>query len=59
MKSSTKDKIRGNVDQAKGSVQEKAGRASRDPEMQDRGTANKVGGKIQKKVGDVKKVFGK
>src|SRR5215211_7933051 len=40
MKSSTKDKIRGNVDQAKGSVQEKAGRASRDPEMQDRGTAN-------------------
>src|SRR5215203_7377021 len=29
MKSSTKDKIRGNVDQAKGSVQEKAGRASR------------------------------
>lgn len=59
MKSSTKDKIKGNVDQAKGAVQEKTGRATGNPEMEDRGTANKVGGKVQEKVGDVKKVFGK
>ncbi|MBA2623221.1 MAG: CsbD family protein [Chthoniobacterales bacterium] len=59
MDSSTKDKIKGNVDQAKGAVQEKTGQATGDREMEDRGTANKVGGKIQEKVGDVKKVFGK
>ena len=59
MDSSNKDKIKGNVDQAKGAVQEKVGRATNNPEMEDRGTANKVGGKIQEKVGDVKKVFGK
>lgn len=59
MKSSTKDKIQGNIDQAKGSVQEKAGRATNDPEMEDRGAANRVGGKIQEKVGDIKKVFEK
>jgi uncharacterized protein YjbJ (UPF0337 family) len=59
MKSSTKDKIKGKVEQAKGAVKEKAGRATRDPDMQDRGTAQKVGGKIRDKVGDVKKVFGK
>jgi uncharacterized protein YjbJ (UPF0337 family) len=27
--------------------------------LQDRGTAEKVGGTIQKKIGDVKAVFGK
>jgi uncharacterized protein YjbJ (UPF0337 family) len=59
MKSSTKDKIKGNVKQAKGAIKEKAGRASGNPDMQDRGRVEKVGGKIQKKVGDVKKVFGK
>jgi len=59
MKSSTKDKIKGNVKRAKGAIKEKAGRASGNPGLQDRGTAEKVSGKIQKKVGDVKKVFGK
>lgn len=59
MKSSTKDKIKGSVKQAKGAIKEKTGKASGDPNMQDRGTAEKVSGKIQKKVGEVKKVFGK
>jgi uncharacterized protein YjbJ (UPF0337 family) len=59
MKSSTKDKIKGSVHQAKGAIKETAGRASGNPDLQDRGTAEKVGGTIQKKVGDVKKVFGK
>jgi uncharacterized protein YjbJ (UPF0337 family) len=59
MKSSTKDKIKGNVQQAKGSLKEKVGRATGDPEMEDRGTAEKVGGKIRDKVGDIKKVFEK
>ena len=59
MKSSTKDKIKGRVEQAKGAVKEKAGRATRDPDMQDRGTAEKITGTVRNKVGDVKKVFGK
>jgi uncharacterized protein YjbJ (UPF0337 family) len=59
MKSSTKDKVKGMVHEAKGRLKEKAGSATRDADLQDRGTAEKVGGKIQKKVGDIKKVFEK
>lgn len=59
MKSSTKDKIKGTMREAKGKVKEEAGRATGNRDMQDRGTAEKTGGKIQRKVGDVKKVFGK
>lgn len=59
MKSSTKDKIKGSVKQASGAIKEKAGQASGNPNLQDRGMAEKVSGKIQEKVGDVKKVFGK
>jgi uncharacterized protein YjbJ (UPF0337 family) len=58
MKSSTKDKIKGTLEEAKGGAKEKAGKATGDPDMQDRGTIEKTGGKIQRKVGDVKKVFG-
>ena len=59
MKSSTKDKMRGSVNQVKGAIKEKAGKASGDADLRDRGTAEKVGGAIQKKVGHVKQVFGK
>jgi uncharacterized protein YjbJ (UPF0337 family) len=58
MKSSTKDRMMGRVQEAKGKVKEEAGRASRDPNLQDHGTAEKLGGKVQRKVGEVKKVFG-
>jgi uncharacterized protein YjbJ (UPF0337 family) len=59
MKSSTKDKIEGTVKEATGKLKEKVGEATGDPGMRDRGTAEKVGGKVQRKVGDVKKAFGK
>ncbi len=58
MDSSTKDKIEGKIDQAKGAVKEKTGEVTGNPDLQDRGTAEKAGGKIQEKVGDIKKVFG-
>jgi uncharacterized protein YjbJ (UPF0337 family) len=58
MRSSTKDRVKGRVQEAKGKLKEKAGRAARDPNLQDRGTAERVGGKVQRKVGEVKKVFG-
>lgn len=59
MKSSTKDKIKGRVEQVKGVAKEKTGRASGNAKMQDSGTADKVAGTVRNKVGDVKKVFGK
>ena len=59
MNSSTKDKIKGRIHEAKGKVKEEAGKAIGNPDLRDRGTAEKVAGKVQNKVGDVKKVFGK
>lgn len=59
MKSSTKDKIKGTIKEAKGKMKEKAGRASGNPEMEDQGAVEKAGGTIQRKIGDIKKVFGK
>jgi len=40
-------------------VKEKTGEVIGNPDLQDRGTAEKVGGKVERKVGDIKKVFGK
>ena len=59
MKSSTTDKVKGRIHEAKGKVKEQAGKAIGNPDLRDRGTAEKVAGKVQNKVGDVKKVFGK
>ena len=57
MKSSTKDKIKGTLREAKGKVKEETGKAVGNPDLEDRGTGEKVAGKVQKKVGDVEKVF--
>jgi uncharacterized protein YjbJ (UPF0337 family) len=43
----------------KGAVKEKVGRVTNDPDLESEGTGEKLGGKIQKKVGDVEKVFEK
>ena len=59
MKSSTKYKIKGRTAQAKGALKEKAGQATNNPNLRDRGTTEKVSGAIRNKIGDVKKVFGK
>lgn len=59
MRSSTTDKVQGAAREAKGKVKETAGKAVGNPNLRDRGTAEKMGGKAQRKVGDVKKVFGK
>jgi uncharacterized protein YjbJ (UPF0337 family) len=59
VKSSTKDKIKGRINEAKGKVKEKTGEAAGDSDLRHRGTAEKAGGKIQRRIGDVKKVFEK
>lgn len=57
MKTSTRDKVEGAVKTATGTVKEKAGQAMNDPDLRDRGTIEKTEGKVQRKVGDIKKVF--
>jgi uncharacterized protein YjbJ (UPF0337 family) len=59
MKDSTKDKLEGKVHEVKGAVKEKLGRARKNPDLEDEGQAEKIGGKVQKKVGDIEKVFEK
>jgi uncharacterized protein YjbJ (UPF0337 family) len=58
VKPSTKDQLEGNLHELKGIVKEKAGQAVNDPNLEEEGQAEKIGGKIQKKVGKVEKVLG-
>jgi uncharacterized protein YjbJ (UPF0337 family) len=57
MKDSTKDKVEGAAHELKGAVKETVGRVVGNPDLEDEGTGEKVGGKIQKKIGDIEKVF--
>jgi uncharacterized protein YjbJ (UPF0337 family) len=59
MSEGTKDEVKGKFHEAKGTVKERVGRATNDPDLEDEGTAEKVAGKIQKKVGQVEKVIEK
>lgn len=49
-----KDQIAGAAKDAKGSMKRAAGKATGDERMQAEGTADKVSGKIQKGVGNLK-----
>jgi uncharacterized protein YjbJ (UPF0337 family) len=49
-----KDQVQGRVEEAKGSIKQTTGRVIGNPDLEDRGTVEKVGGKIQKTFGDVK-----
>jgi uncharacterized protein YjbJ (UPF0337 family) len=59
MDSSTKDKTKGRLHEAKGKMKEEAGKAIGNRDLEERGAAEKTGGKVERKVGDVKKVFEK
>jgi uncharacterized protein YjbJ (UPF0337 family) len=59
MQDSMKDKMEGKFHEVKGKVKEQVGRATNDPNTEAEGQDEKVGGKIQKKIGDIKKVFEK
>ena len=59
MKSSTQDKAEGTGNQIKGKIKEEAGKAVGNPNLRDEGRADQAAGAVQKKSGDVKKVFGK
>jgi uncharacterized protein YjbJ (UPF0337 family) len=49
-----KDQVKGRVEEAKGKIKEVAGRTVGNPDLEDRGTIQKVGGTVQKNYGDLK-----
>jgi uncharacterized protein YjbJ (UPF0337 family) len=59
MKSSTKDQVKGKLHEIKGKVKEAAGQVTNNPDLTNEGQAEKLAGKVQKKVGQMEKVFEK
>ena len=59
MKSSTQDQAEGKFHEVKGKVKEVVEKLSDDPALEAEGTGEKIAGKVQNKIGQVKKVFGK
>ena len=59
MKSSIRDKAEGTFHEVKGKVKEMAGNITDNPKLGTKGKAEKIAGKVQEKVGQVKKVLGK
>jgi uncharacterized protein YjbJ (UPF0337 family) len=59
MSQSAKDKIQGAFHEVKGKVKEKAGQVTNNPNLESEGQVENLGGKLQKKVGQVEEVIEK
>lgn len=59
MKPSTENEVVGAVHEVKGKIKETVGRVTNDPNLEGEGIGEKIGGKIQKKIGQVQKVVEK
>jgi uncharacterized protein YjbJ (UPF0337 family) len=59
VKSSIRDKAEGAFHEVKGKVKEVAGKLSDNPKLEAEGTVEKMAGKTQERIGEVKKVLGK
>ncbi len=59
MKSSAQDKTEGTAKKAAGTIKKAMGQATDNPKLKAKGRAQEGEGKVQNKVGDVKKVFNK
>jgi uncharacterized protein YjbJ (UPF0337 family) len=59
MKPSTENEIAGKVHEIKGTIKEKVGELTNDPDLEGEGIGEKIAGKVQKKVGQVEKALGK
>jgi len=57
VKASTKDRIEGGAKILSGKVKEETGKALRNPDLQAKGTLEKNEGRVQKKIGEIEKVF--
>jgi uncharacterized protein YjbJ (UPF0337 family) len=49
-----KDQVKGRMEEAKGKIEESTGKAIGNPNMRDKGAADKTAGKAQKNLGDAK-----
>jgi uncharacterized protein YjbJ (UPF0337 family) len=59
MKSSTTDQVKGKLHEIKGDVKEKAGQLTNNPDLAAEGQNEKLAGVVQKKIGQIEKVFEK
>jgi uncharacterized protein YjbJ (UPF0337 family) len=59
MKNSTRDQVQGKFHEVKGTIKEVAGKLSDNPKLEVEGTSEKIAGKVQTKMGQVKKVLEK
>jgi len=59
MSPSTKDQVQGKFHEVKGKIKKVAGRAVNNPNVEAEGNAETLSGKVQKKVGQIEKVFEK
>jgi uncharacterized protein YjbJ (UPF0337 family) len=57
MNPSTNDQIEGKFHEVKGKIKETAGQAAGNPDLESEGKVENLGGKLQKKVGQVEKVL--
>jgi uncharacterized protein YjbJ (UPF0337 family) len=59
MNTGTKDEEKGKFHEVKGTAKELAGELMNSPDLEAEGKKEKRKGKTQKKIGQIKKVFGK
>jgi uncharacterized protein YjbJ (UPF0337 family) len=59
MKSSAQDQAEGKFHAAKGKVKQVAGKLTDNPKLKAEGMFEKIAGRVQEKIGQVKKVLGK
>jgi uncharacterized protein YjbJ (UPF0337 family) len=57
MKPSTQDQIEATIHQVKGTVKEKVGQITNNPDLTAEGKAEKLVGKIQEKAGQIEKIL--
>lgn len=58
MKPSTKNQVKGKVQEVKGALKERAGQISKDPDLRDEGAVEKVVGKARQVLGKIEKATG-
>jgi len=59
MLDSTKQQLEGKLHETKGAAKEEAGKLSDNPKLESEGRTEKIAGIVQKKLGELEKVFGK
>ena len=58
MSSALKDKVKGTLHEAKGKIKEVAGKITDNPKLEAKGVVEKLAGKAERKLGEIKKVIG-